>query len=387
MAIKINQKISLAAAVKNPRIFSIDLVRIIVVATVIATHIMASGPLYDSTTSGLIWMLSHTSRNIFVLLSALVLMYSYINRPLKIGQFYRKRFLLVLLPYAVWTLIYQVEHGIMQHSISEFLGVYVNNFVTAGAMYHLYFLLITMQLYLLFPLLRYLYQKVKKYPWRIFGISLVLQLVMTAMMQYGGDIKDLDWWFNSPDNYILGYQCYIVAGMLIAAHFKAFEIFVSKYRRQLYISAGGIAAVGIGFYFIQIAAGAIPYIAAAVFQPYLVVESIAFGLALFSIGTRWIEKGMPMKRLVDAIAQDSFGIYLCHVFFIGWIIVPFQPNSTDWITAIVTLVISLPVVYAASFITTEIVRHTWISLLVTGRHYAPIKLPKKRKQKLDPALV
>lgn len=386
MPSKKDQKDPLAAAAKSPRILAIDLVRIFVVATVIITHVMATGPLYDSVPTGLVWMLSHTSRNIFILLSALVLMYSYLHRPVRLGQFYRKRFLLILLPYAAWTFIYQISHGIKQGSVHDFFALYLHNFLTAEAMYHLYFLLITMQLYLLFPLLRYLYEEVKKYPWHILGISLAFQLIMTAVMQYGSDIYGLSWWLNNPDNYILGYQFYIVAGMLIAAHLKTFEAFIVQHFKKINVSSIAVAVGGIAFYLIQIATGTPAHIAAAVFQPYLVIESILFGLTLFGIGMRWVEKGMPAKKLVDSIAQDSFGIYLCHVFILSYFEL-YQPPGSDWLTATATLIIMLPVTYTLSYIFTEIVRHTWISILITGRHYVPIKLFSRRRAKLDPSVV
>ncbi len=387
MSSKKEQKTNQVVHSKAPRILAIDLVRIIVIAAVIATHIMATGPLYDSPTSGAIWMISHTSRNVFVLLSALVLMYSYRNRPLKIGQFYLKRFLLILLPYTVWTAIYQIGDGIQQQSLNEFMNVFLHNLFTAGAMYHLYFLLITMQLYLLFPILRYLYRKVKQYPWRIFWVSLGVQLLMTAIMQYGTGVYGLNWWLNNPDNYILGYQFYIVGGMLIASHLQLFEQLVSRYRRQLYASSLVVAGVGLALYFAQTSAGSAPHIAAAVFQPYLVIESLVFGLALFALGTSWVERGTPAKRTVDAIAQDSFGIYLCHILFINHFIKMFQPDIDSWGVALLTLAIGLPITYLVSFIFIEVMRHTWISVFVTGRHYAALTVFSRRKSKLDPALV
>ncbi|HUC79147.1 MAG TPA: acyltransferase [Candidatus Saccharimonadales bacterium] len=362
---------------------SIEFVRIVFIIAVISVHIMATGPLYNSPTSGAVWMLFHVSRNLFIILTSIVLIYSFgVGRPFNAKKFYLKRFALVLIPYMTWSLIYQVGHGIQQHTVFSFLSTFVYNIVTANAMYHLYFLLLSMQIYLLFPLIRYLFGKIKQYPRRVIAISFIIQLVITSFIHYSPNIPGLSWWFNYPDKNILSYQFYIVIGAFMASNVKAFEDYIYSKRRVLYKLASVVAVFGQVIYLLQAINGVSPAVASAVFQPYLVIESTVFGLALFALGVQWNRGGMSHKRLVTLIAEDSFGIYLCHVFVISYVIVPFQPASNNWITALTTLIVGVPVVYALSFGLTELARHTPLSLLLTGRKSVGLNFGLSKKEAL-----
>lgn len=366
--------------VKRPRIFALNMMRVFIIAAVISTHIMASGHLYDSPLSGAVWMVSHTSRNLFVFITALVLMYNYgFRKKFDVKTFYLKRFTLVLLPYAAWTFIYQIKDGIVQSTVADFIGTYVHNILTAGAMYHLYFLVITMQIYLLFPLIRLLYQKVKTAPWVVLGVSVAVQLAVTAIIQYAPSIKGLGWWLDTPDNYVFGYQLYIVAGVVFAAHVDSIIAVIAKYRTQLYIASGGVFVGGSVFYFAQTAFGAEPAYAAAVFQPYLVVASIAYGLSLIAFSFQWVKNGMKFSKPIAAISEDSFGIYLSHVMFITYFS-KFQTANHTWYVGLATLLIGVPVFYAAGFLLTEIARRTWLSIVLTGRKMTPLKITKLQKR-------
>jgi len=359
---------------KQPRITAINLVRVFVIALVITTHIGASNALYGSQFSGAIWMVSHVSRFLFIALTALVLLYNYgPTRPFNMKTFYLKRFTLVLIPYATWTLIYQVRWGLQQHSVVDFLRVFFENLLTAGAMYHLYFLLISMQLYLLFPLIRYVYGKVKRWPWHILAISIILQVVITFLMQYHPDVPGLSWWLAHPDNYVMTYQLYAVCGLLVAAHLNHIQRFTLANLPAIAWIAATVTVIGQIIYYTEIGLGVPIVDASAVTFPYLIVVSLSYGLLAFGLAFRWVQMGEPSGKPIASVAEDSFGIYLCHPFFLtlfaGW----WQPQTHGYITGIIVLVVGLPLVYATSFVFSEIARRTPLSIFLTGRHRVSLK--------------
>src|SRR5205823_1735076 len=83
--------------------------------------------------------------------TAFVLTYSYRDREPRWPAFWRRRYLLIGVPYLVWSTIYFLAHG---NGLRP--GLLMRQLVTGTAEYHLYFLLVSMQLYLVFPLLRWL---------------------------------------------------------------------------------------------------------------------------------------------------------------------------------------------------------------------------------------
>lgn len=88
----------------------------------------------------------------FIFISGLVMVYNYSHKinPL---NFYRKRWKEICIPYLLWSLIYFTYY----HWNSSG-GVYTGrdllyNLLTGSASYHLWFVILIMQWYLVFPLL------------------------------------------------------------------------------------------------------------------------------------------------------------------------------------------------------------------------------------------
>lgn len=121
----------------------------------------------------------------FIFLSALVLFYSYYDRPLDgkiIVRFYQRRFLYILTPYLIFSAFYYVIQTyysfgetwaqFFQHaSLIDFFEkvLYGNTF------YHLYFVFINAQLYILFPALLWFLQRNPRVTKHLIWIGFVLQ--------------------------------------------------------------------------------------------------------------------------------------------------------------------------------------------------------------------
>ena len=364
-------------APRQPRITAINLVRLFVISLVISTHIAASGPLYNSYFAGGVWIISHVSRLLFVALTAIVLTYNYgPDRPFKVKSFYLKRFYLIFLPYATWSLLYQIQDGVVQSSLGDFIRVYLFDLVTAQAMYHLYFLLVSMQIYLLFPLLRYFYDKVRHRPAQLFTVSLLLQLLITSLLQYVKPVPGLEWYWQHPENYIWTYQFYIVCGMLVATHITALAAQLKRHFKGIKWATIMATFMSLALYVFETHMGLEPNVAAAVYQPFLVLTSIVYGLFVFALGFRWVQSGERFAPWIDSIAEDSFGIYLSHPFVI-LLLSRVQPNHNDIFTGILILSVGLPIVYLSAFVFSELARRTPLSLLLTGRRRVPITLLKR----------
>ena len=84
----------------------IDLVRVLTVALVIAVHLLGQETVAPTVTAGALLAVGHVSREVFFLLTAFVLAYTYRSKPVRPLSFWRKRFLYVGLPYLAWSLIY-----------------------------------------------------------------------------------------------------------------------------------------------------------------------------------------------------------------------------------------------------------------------------------------
>lgn len=103
----------------------------------------------------------------FIFLSSFVLFYNYYSRPLDkklIGSFYKKRLLYIIIPYLVFSVFYfTVLHFTYYRSrtLEATLDSFFTKVLTGNAYTHLYFVFISIQFYLLFPLFLWL---LKKFP-------------------------------------------------------------------------------------------------------------------------------------------------------------------------------------------------------------------------------
>ena len=368
------------------------MIRLIIMVFVVSVHTLAFAGGNVTMSIGAVTTVFHTSRELFLLLTALVLTYNYGRRPLKAGRFLRRRFWLVLPAYITWSAIYYAADG---HSRGAFPAAFLHDLLNAGARYHLYFLLVSMQIYLLFPLIRWVLKKTEGYHAWLFGVALAYQAWLTVGLHYRvgrqGNGLIAQFLNGAGQGYWIDtYVLYVVAGALAGWHFEQLCAFTRRHLRSGWrvalLAAAGVAA-GIGVYLIEIEVfGATPNNASAVFQPVVIFEALAFGWALLGAGLLWSDRGAPLRKFCAAGSASSFGIYLAHPLvlqallliagsryfgahggLIGWL----HRLSHSSFEVLILLFIAVPLIYACAWMIASAVRRTPVSLLLTGREWKP----------------
>jgi poly(3-hydroxybutyrate) depolymerase/peptidoglycan/LPS O-acetylase OafA/YrhL len=390
-----------AAPRSRPHIIAFDLIRLIIMVFVVSVHTLAFAGGTVTMSIGAVTTIFHTSRELFLLLTALVLTYNYGQRPLKAGRFWRRRFWLVLPAYITWSAIYYAADG---RSRGPFPSAFLHDLANAGARYHLYFLLVSMQIYLLFPLIRWVLKKTEGYHAWLFGLALAYQAWLTVGLHYkvgrSGNGIIAQFLNGAGQGYWIDtYVLYVVAGALAGWHFEQLCAFTRRHLRSGWrvalVAAAGVAA-GIGVYLIETEVfGATPGNASAVFQPVVIFEALAFGWALLGAGLLWSDRRAPGKKFAAAGSASSFGIYLAHplvlqvlLLVVGSHYFGAHGGLTGWLhrlphssfEVLILLFIAVPLIYACAWVITSAVRRTPVSLLLTGREWKP-----KRKTRIGRA--
>jgi len=108
--------------------------------------------------TGFITML-HLSRTSFFFLTALVVTYAQIDHPRSTGEFWKRRYTQVGVPYLAWTGIYLVYSLITVHASWDEVGVFLRHNLFLGFS-QMYFVIVIFEFYLLFPLLMKLLRSV-----------------------------------------------------------------------------------------------------------------------------------------------------------------------------------------------------------------------------------
>jgi len=380
-----------APARSRPHIVAFDMIRLVIMVFVVGVHTLAWGGGQVTVALGAVTTVFHTSRELFLLLTALVLTYNYGHRPrLNTLRFWRRRYWLVVPAYVTWSAIYYAADG---SGRGPFPAAFLHDLLDAGARYHLYFLLVSMQIYLLFPVFRWVLRKTEGYHRWLFAAAVAYQLWLTCALHYhlgrpasGG----LAQWLNGAGQgyWVDTYVLYVVAGAIVGWHFEQICAFTRRHLGtipRIALTAGVGVVAGLGTYLIEIYGfGATPANASAVFQPIVILEALAFGWALLGAGLLWSDRGAPHRKFCAAGSASSFGIYLAHPLVLqGLLLVAgascFGPGgglvgavrrAPDGLELVVLLFVAVPIIYAIAWMIASAARRTPLSLLLTGREHA-----------------
>ncbi|WP_144712120.1 acyltransferase [Curtobacterium pusillum] len=356
---------------KPRHLYEVDVLRILTFACVIGVHTTSHTVASDDVGLNALLGLLHFTRLVFFSLTAFVLVYSYTLRPRPMAQFWPKRFLLVGVPYLAWSFVYVASSWLISPTrrgdVPDLVRTYAEGIVTGVSWYHLYFLLVTMQVYLLLPVIAWLVRRTRGHHVAVLVVSLVLQLVVFAGYKY---FPASDAWLHGyQKQFFFSYVFFIVSGAVAADHADAFLRFIRVHRRAVLGGFVGVGVLTLGVWALQVGLGQSLYAAGTPLQPIQVVWSTAVFVGFLAIGARWADRrrpGSPLARVVDYGSDRSFGIFLSHPFMI-WILLygdswleRFVPKP--WLTLVTYLL-----VLVLSVAVTELFRWTPLSVPLTGR--------------------
>lgn len=312
---------------KKTYLFEVDLMRVIFIGGVLLNHTTTAfkNNLTDGSLSRLFIESTHLSLHFtrmgFMFMTGLVLVLNYYNRDPHWIKFWRKRYINVGVPYISWNAIIMwfttITAGtalLWPKYFSDLLDAVIH-----GDRYYMYYIIVTFQLYLVFPLLVYLFKKFSKHHFAILVISAVLQLLLVIGIKYWlPGVDRSSWWylFREYGMNILVYQFYFVAGAYVAIHYKQVDAFIEKNHKIIGWSTLALAISTILLFFgdkniLHLSDGA----TASIHQPLIFIYDTFMIAFVFWIGRQYAHarlNGLPqwIDRMVHNMAKVSFGIYL-----------------------------------------------------------------------------
>lgn len=353
----------------------IDVLRLLPMVGVVATHTLIFTQPSESPGSNTVLMFLHANREVFFFVSAFVLFYSTgaATSGLRSRDFWLRRYPLVLVPYLAWSLIYWVQtSGWVPWPPAPALRQLGVNLVTGW--FQLYFLLVTMQLYLVFPLLAWVVRRTRGHHLLLLTASLGLQVGVTAVMQYDWSLIP-GWllpWFKQAQMEVTSYQLYFVLGALAAAHLTEVVAWLRRHRAASLLIAGIALAGAGGNYALNLVFGEAPQQAANVFQPGVVLVVVAALVGLFQLADlaarRLSQAGLVWRGLRSA-SRASFGVFLGHMLPLQLLLLTPLASliGIGRLPAAAKAVAVLAFVLATTFAGVLAVQRTPLSLALTGR--------------------
>ncbi len=356
---------------------AVDVMRFVTVAGVIAVHTTSLSAPRSSLTAGGVLAVLHVTRSVFLFLSAFVLTYSFERRPLPPRAFWRRRYPLVAAPYVAWSAIYVLTDGNLHRGAAFVVEHFLLDLTDGGAHFHLYFLLLTFQLYLVFPALIGWLRRHRRAHAPLLGASVAFQLLFTAGAHYGWRPPALGIWFTHAGSWLPSYELYVAGGILAALHFEQVTAWTRAHGRAIGVAyLLSVALAELSYVVDMKVLGFSPIRAAQVFQPTVTLEAVTATLALYALGLSVTDRvGKRRRRMLERSADVSFGVYLAHPLLVGGILdvaaasglsaaVGHLPGGLVEAFAMFAMV---PAVYYVTFWGVDLLRRTPASLWLTGR--------------------
>ncbi|GAC79907.1 Peptidoglycan/LPS O-acetylase OafA/YrhL, contains acyltransferase and SGNH-hydrolase domains [Gordonia malaquae] len=391
-------------AKKDRHLYQIDFVRLVTFAGVILDHVILGMAPYTAIIAEGVGLVLRYTRYCFFALTGFVLTYQYRNRDLHAPTFWRRRFKLIGLPFLVWSLFYWLKDHYDRGGVSNVFGIFdtvdtiqlalksiAYDLVTGRAEYHLYFLSVSMQIYVVFPAVLWVIKRTWGYHRYLLALSAAVQawFMFQMVRDYptsflGIPVASLfeDTWlgvlWRNLEITLLPYQFFVFAGCIAAYHFEAFTGFMKKYR--FYIVGLSVSAIIATLaYFAGKANQAVAmqppaagagemFRATNVFMFHNVFLFLSVICLLFIGGMTWQARRRP-GSLADTVLRKgsdrSFAIYLAHAVVLSEV----MSTSRRWtdLSLGVNIVVTFVLTVALTVFLAETLRRSPVSLITTGR--------------------
>ncbi|WP_276356911.1 acyltransferase [Cohnella caldifontis] len=292
------------------RILEINFVKAVAIFAVLVIHATATPSVKVpwGSLSALFYVLANQlsmfAVPLFLLVNGLVLFYRYHGdwSGAQALAFYKKRLQYILVPYLLWSLFYYAFNQWLMDRRIEFDPAFFWRLLLWGhSSYHLYFMVIVIQVYAVFPLLMSLVRRFRLQSRHVAWIGLLGQAAFYSVNKWDHPIPHIA---ALMPNYLLVFS----VGAAIGMDYRAF----AERSRHLWWTFG--AAVGTGLlYVLMLAAsksGAVYWspLYAALYNLYAVLV----GVSALWIGRKAVALGSRLSQAVLAFGAASFGIYLVH---------------------------------------------------------------------------
>ena len=331
--------------------------------------------------SGAALLLLHVSREGFFFISACMLTYAYADlRVAGLRRFYGRRCLSVVIPYLCWTVIYFLYLLPTSHYASLAAALRHLAKMTYTGYYQLYFLLVIMQFYLVFPLVLLLLRRTRGHHGLVIAAAALAQVAIAIGMHWQ-ILPPLMIRYGQQD--VLSYLLYLIGGGVVAFHLDEVHAWVCGHARLIMALTVAAALAAEGIYFLAqhgvttvLGSGNDP------FQPSVIpfnVGAITCGyLAGVALVRPW--RSRRTKAVVRSGSDNAYGIYLSQMLFItalawlGW------GHLTSTIPWPLLCLLTVAIVFACGIVLTSVLARTPLAVPLTGRKQQPWStlIPRRR---------
>ena len=363
------------------RLDHIDAMRPVKQAAVISTHaLIFFAPLATSTAVVGLIMLTRFSRDAFLFVSACMLTYSYKDsEKIALVHYSKRRFLSVGVPYLAWTVIY-----FFYTSLSDVRGVPFYSFHSAAIFsvaglhyflhillygyYHLYYLIVIMEFYILFPLMMKFVRRYPQWHVQIMVFAFIWQIAFGVLVSPHFAAFKISGIIQT--RLITSYAVYIIGGMIVALHLDPIHEWIRAKARWIvaFTLVSALVAEVLSF---ETRHGSIPGFMKTgtnIFSPAILPFNIGAILCVYLLGVHLVspDRRERTRAMVKSGSDNSYGVYLSQMLWIPFLVR--MRNALGFhVPWGVAAPLALILVYFMGYLFTALMARTPVARAVTGR--------------------
>ncbi|WP_263560238.1 acyltransferase [Paenibacillus polymyxa] len=321
---------------QKERISEVALLRGLSFAAVVLQHSVAhyavaqGARIQDGVVMTLLLLCAKFAVPVFVFITGMVLFYNY-DGALKYGTFLRKRFMDIIVPYIIWSLLYELGNQLAQGGGLIHPLDFVQKLLNGKSSYHLWYIVMIIQCYVLFPVFRYAVRRLSALlpsTWRPtalagFGVLYILLMFAVGPVYQVMDQLQLpvisSWFTIYADRNVIYFFFYFILGAAAGMNIKRWNAWVIKaqlvYWPLFIVITGYLLYEMIGQF--QTPRGTIlSFNYLSLLRPVMAVYCITSIFVAYRIATWIAHKGRRAARVLTAIGTLSYGAYLMHAFML-----------------------------------------------------------------------
>lgn len=309
--------------VQRQRIDELDVLRGLAFLAVVLQHalgiyIRKPDVIYrEAQILGLLYNLSKFAVPMFVFITGLVLFFNYYER-LDYRKFIARRVTEILVPYAVWTAIYNYFYFRSLTFDAARLELFTKSLLFGEGAYHLWYIIMIFQFYLVFPLLRLVfkifYEKIIKYSFSLLvvvGLGYVLLMWMASehsgLFGTEGIIRRFFVEYRSRN--ALYFIFYFILGAFAGLNINKWRTFSARYQKQA-VFLFLIFFIWVGYELL--AGGKINLAISTTFKTSMFLYTVTQIVVLYKLAIVITERLPWVFSSISYTGKYSFGAYLMH---------------------------------------------------------------------------
>ncbi|MGD9569774.1 MAG: acyltransferase [Sedimentibacter sp.] len=334
---------------KTDKLYELDYMRFIACLAVMIVHITAIGVtdyIHGSLPHILVLITNRSLKftvPIFIFLSGITSFYSYRKKEFKYIPFVVRRLRNVLVAYFVWCIIYYAAY--MQLGFD--IGLFIEGVLLGTLSYHLYFVIIIVQMYIVGPA----FYNLLKGSDRKITILIISAIITVLCAEY---IR-----FENSDRIFLKYMFFYMLGIFVTLEYDKYISWVNNHKLLIIFS----------YIFFLVAYTLISYYDLTINIYVWFVFSISSVFFVYYVGLAMKKSFYKIYSFIKLFGQSSYYIYLMHPLILTLMIFYTEINGILSVTKRL-------IIYSATVIPVTIIT---CLLYTAAKNY----MKKNKKEALD----